>query len=210
LSDRQASRLAALSAPIFVVIVVVLTVHEWSFLHHLGWRVWGSSNVPWPSSTALGSWGWLQIVNFLQLGLAVLYLSERFTKLLPARRARTLARWTLRLAGLALLALCFKTDPSGTVKTWHGGIHAIAFVVLVLATLVAMFAVARAGTQPARRASMFAAAAVILFTAVSIAWSGSGAVFGTLALLTILGWVELLALLVARDSRGPDPAGECG
>lgn len=164
--------------------------------------------MPWPSSTALGSWGWLQIVNFLQLGLAVLYLSERFTKLLPARRARTVARWALRLAGLALLALCFKTDPSGTVKTWHGGIHTIAFVVLVLATLVAMFAVARAGTQPVGRTSVFAAAAVVLFSAVSIAWSGSGAVFGTLALLTILAWVELLALLVVRDSRSLDPAAQ--
>ena len=196
-------RLVAFAPPLFVVIVVVLTAHQWAFLHHLGWRVWGTSDVPWPSSTALGSWGWLQVLNFLQLGLAVLVLGWDLSRLLPVRRAATVARRALLLAGVALVALCFKTDPHGTIKTWHGAIHVIAFSVLVLAMLVAMVAVSRAADAPLGWVSALAAAAWIAFTAVSVAWSRSGAVFGTLALLTILAWVEILALrMQQKQSAG--------
>ena len=79
----------------------------------------------------------------------------------------------------------------------------IAFSVLVLAMLVAMVAVSRAADAPLGWVSALAAAAWIAFTAVSVAWSRSGAVFGTLALLTILAWVEILALrMQQKQSAG--------
>ena len=202
MSRHTDPRLVAIAPPLFVVIVIVLTAHQWAFLHHLGWRVWGTGDVPWPSSTALGGWGWVQVLNFLQLGLAVLVLGWDLSRLLPVRRAATVARRALLLAGLALVALCFKTDPHATIKTWHGAIHVIAFSVLVLAMLVAMVAVSRAADAPLGWVSALAAAAWIAFTAVSVAWSRSGAVFGTLALLTILAWVEILALRLQQQSAG--------
>jgi len=201
LDTRSASRLAAVSPPLFVAIVVVLTAHEWTFLHDLGWRVWGTSNVPWPSSTALGSWGWLQILNFLQLGLAVLFLGWNLRRLLPARRTSQVGRSAFLLAGLALVALCFKTDPHGTVKTWHGAIHTTAFGVLVIAMLVSMVAIARVPDAQLRWASAIAAVAFVVFTAISVAWGGSGAVFGTLALLMILAWVETLAVRLEAGAQ---------
>jgi hypothetical protein len=66
--------------------------------------------------------------------------------------------------------------------------------VLVIAMLVSMVAIARVADAQLRWASAIAAVAFVVFTAISVAWGGSGAVFGTLALLMILAWVETLAV----------------
>jgi hypothetical protein len=195
------SRLAApaVAAPIvFVAIVALLTAHEWDFLHRIGWTVWGKTNVPWPSSTALGSWGWLQVVNFVQLGIAVLALAVALRTILPPGRAASVARGALIVAGLSLVVLAFKTDPDTShIKTWHGAIHAAAFVVLVVGSIVAMLSVWRTRWPRGSRASLAAATVVVATTLVSFAWSEGSTVVGGISLLAILTWVELLALRVA-------------
>jgi hypothetical protein len=195
------SRLAApaVAAPIvFVTVVALLTAHEWDFLHRIGWKVWGKTNVPWPSSTALGSWGWLQVVNFVQLGIAVLALAVALRTALPRGRAASVARGALIVAGLSVVALAFKTDPDTShIKTWHGAIHAAAFVVLVVASIVAMLSVWRTRWPPAARISLAASVLIVATTLVSFAWSTGSTVVGGISLLAILAWIELLALRIA-------------
>jgi hypothetical protein len=186
---------------VFVAIVAVLTVHEWNFLHRLGWKLWGKTDVPWPSSTALGSWGWLQVLNFIQLGLAILGLTLAMRAVLPPGRAARVGRWALTVTGLAVVALAFKTDPTSTIKTWHGGIHAIAFLVLVLSALVAMFAIWRSRWPGLSRASLALATVALASTIVSFIWASASTVIGGISLLALLVWTMLVALAVRAAAR---------
>lgn len=115
----------------WVVALGVVTPLERSFLHSLGWRETGLSPVPYPSATALGAFGWLQILNFGQMGLSLVALAiGLWRSVVPRPRVGITFVF---LAGVALLASMFKTDPtSGTPVTWHGWIHSLAFVLLVV------------------------------------------------------------------------------
>src|ERR1700694_2190548 len=71
-STRRLALAGSIGPALFVVIVFVVTVLEWDFLHRLGWHLVQNSSVPYPSSTALGPYGWLQTLNFIQLGLSII------------------------------------------------------------------------------------------------------------------------------------------
>ena len=201
MGSRRIPAAAAAAPALFVAIVTILTAHEWDFLHRLGWKLWGKTDVPWPSATSLGSWGWLQILNFIQLGAAVLALTVTMRAFLPPGRAARLGRWALTVAGLALLGLGFKTDPTTTIKTWHGGIHAMSFIVLVLSGLVAMLAIWRSRWPGLSGASLALAIFALAATLVSFAWASASTVIGGLSLLALLVWIALLALAVRAAAR---------
>ena len=198
--DARRLALPAVIAPfVFVAVVAVVTAHEWDFLHDLGWRVWGKTNVPWPSATALGSWGWLQVLNFLQLGLSVLLLAYAMGAALPPGRAARIGRGAVAVEGLAVVALSFKTDPdSNKITTWHGSIHAAAFLVLIVFALVAMFAIWRSRWPGLSRPSLALALVTLAAIAVSFGWSAGSTVIGSVSLLAILVWVEVVALRLRR------------
>src|SRR3712207_5412740 len=66
---RRAGLAGMLMFPIFAGVVVILTALEWDFLHGLGWTVGDSGELNYPSGLARGSYGVIQILNFLVLGL---------------------------------------------------------------------------------------------------------------------------------------------
>lgn len=129
---RRLALFASIGPVLFWVIVAILTSLEWNFLHSLGWRPDGPSKVPYPSSTALGPYGWLQVINFGQAGLALIALAAGLWRTVRARVGVAF----VFLAAVALLASMFKTDPSnGQPMTWHGWIHALAFVFYVVTSV---------------------------------------------------------------------------
>jgi hypothetical protein len=198
-NPRRLALPAAIAPVVFVVIVALVTAHEWDFLHDLGWHVWGKTNVPWPSATALGSWGWLQVLNFLQLGLSVILLAVAMGAALPPGRAARIGRGAAAVVGGSIVALAFKTDPdSNHITTWHGAVHAGAFLVLVVFSLVGMFAIWRSGWPRLSRPSLVLALVAFAAIAVSFAWAAGSTVIGSVSLLAILVWVELVALRLGR------------
>ena len=190
---------------VFVAIVTLLTALEWSFLRHLGWDPIKNTDVAWPSSTALGDYGWLQVVNFAFLGLSVVALALGMWRELKPRPTLGLA--FLMVTGLATLLLAFKTDPSSSrITTWHGAIHAIAFLALLLSAVIAMFALAaRIGRdrrwRPIGRYSLIAGILVIALVVLSALVGAVGALLGSLALLTLLAWIELLAARLGTTTQ---------
>jgi hypothetical protein len=124
-----------------VFIVAVLTVAQYGFMRGLGWHPIGSSGVPWPSGLALGPYGWLQILNFVLLGLLVIAFALGLHRRVSGRAAK-LGTGSLMLAGVALVLLGFKTDPallSTGPQTLSGWIHGSAFVLLTLSLLLTFF-----------------------------------------------------------------------
>jgi len=142
LTTRRLAIFAAIGPVLFWVVALgVVTPLERGFLYSLGWRETGPSPIPYPSATALGSFGWLQILNFGQFGLSLIALAIGLWKSVVPRPRVGIT--FVFLAGVSGLASMFKTDPtSGTPMTWHGWIHAVAFVLLVVSFVVSVVSLA--------------------------------------------------------------------
>jgi hypothetical protein len=192
---------ATVGSVLFVVIVVALTKVQWSFLKGRGWDPVRTSDVPYPSTLALGPAGWLQVLNFAILGLALLAVPAGLWRALdpPPLAAAAL----LVVAGLAGLALMAPTDGSlSSVRTWHGAIHVAGFftllVSLVLTAVALGFAVA---DLPSWRwlslPSIAAAVAIVLLTGASFVAPTVGGLASILSLVAMLAWLGLVAFALA-------------
>jgi hypothetical protein len=121
---------------LFTGIVAALTAVQWSFLQSRGWDPIRATDVPYPSTLALGPGGWLQVLNFAILGLALLGVAAGLWRALEPQP--TAAVVSLVVAGFAGLALMAVTDGSlSSVRTWHGAVHVGAFFTLLIAVVLA-------------------------------------------------------------------------
>lgn len=106
----------------------LMSFAEQDFMEHdLGWDVW-------PSGLALGPHGWGQIVVFVLFVAAYLVFA---TALLSRSWSRP-GRWGARVFAVgAVLAvgLPFRTDRPDTDITWHGTLHAVGYVGMMLTLL---------------------------------------------------------------------------
>lgn len=122
-------------------VVIVLTFLEYDTLTGFGWTPLSHHGVNYPSSLALGRFGWAQMVNFglfgiLMIGLAIaLYRSVR--QQWPARIAPVL----IGISGFGFLMSVFPTDngPPNAAMTWHGAIHGLGFIVMLIPFVLSMF-----------------------------------------------------------------------
>lgn len=136
-TQAMAGRAGMLAGPLFLSVAVLLTAAEWDFLHRAGWTVFGANKVPYPSYTALGPYGYVQVANFFLTGLLVLALVTGLSRHLSGWTGGT-ARVLLTLAGLAFCTSAFRTDHVPGPWSWHGTIHAISFVVVAGGTTFGM------------------------------------------------------------------------
>jgi len=140
-STRTLATGGAIAPWLWSAIVIVLTVLEYDTLTGFGWTPLSSHGVNYPSSLALGQFGWAQMANFglfgiLSIGLAIaLYRSVR--PQWPARVAPVL----IGIAGFGHLMSVFPTDhgPPSAATTWHGAIHAAGFITFFIPVLLSMF-----------------------------------------------------------------------
>ena len=101
------------------------------------------------------------------------------------------------LAALAAFALMAPTDGSVTkVETRHGAIHLVAFIALLAAVVIAMFAVGwsvSAVPSLARFSSPSLAAAIIVvgLTGLSFVAPAVGSLASVLSIGVMLGWLAL-------------------
>jgi uncharacterized protein DUF998 len=138
---RTLAAAGAIAPWLWSAIVIVLTFLEYDTLTGFGWTPLGSHGVNYPSSLALGRFGLAQMANFglfgiLMIGLAVaLYRSVR--PKWPARIAPVL----MGISGFGFLMSVFPTDngPPSAPMTWHGEIHGIGFIVMLIPFVLSMF-----------------------------------------------------------------------
>ncbi len=142
MSLRNAALAGMVGPAVFALVVVILTLAQYGFMVRIGWDPVGVSEVPWPSGLALGPLGWLQVLNFVFFGVTLTVFAIGLHRAVSVRvRGSVVGPALLGVAGIALVLAAFKTDPSlaGGPQTWHGWIHGLAFLLLVLSLLLSFF-----------------------------------------------------------------------
>jgi len=198
LSVQQAAAVAGLAAgPLFLTAVAANTWASIDFLRGLGWQLVGGKDIPWPSSLAVGPYGWAQIAAFLLTGVLMILFGVGLRPALPARRWSTAAVVLVVAAGAAIAASAFPVDPTmidtGNASTWHGWIHGIAFLVALPSIVLApiMTALAVRGDPRCRGLTGPSLAATPTMIALLIAPLGNAGFY--LFLATAFAWIAVTA-----------------
>jgi Protein of unknown function (DUF998) len=194
---------AGMVAPtLLVVVVVVLTLHQRSFLESAGWSPVGRTPVQWPSLLTLGPGGWLLVAAFVCCGILGVIFSTALYWLTPTRLARTGAI-LLALMSVAVALQAFRPDSPGSAESsWHDTVHngAYPFIPIFALTAAASFAAGLRAVQGRR-----SVAAISLGICVVIGVAGGLSRVDSIAQLAryflfgaILLWVEFLAATAYR------------
>ena len=176
-----------------------------SYLHQLGWEFVGGAQVPWPSSLARGPYGWAQIATFVITGLLIMVFAVALRDQLPRRRASGFVVVLLALLGMALILAGFRVDrpmlSGGSPATWHGWIHAIAFLLIILASVLAPLTMALAvrrdpSWRPIAVVSLAAAALFVVF--LLLPWGNASFL---MAIVTLFAWIAVVAARLATHQH---------
>jgi uncharacterized membrane protein YidH (DUF202 family) len=172
-------------------VVLALTVLQYDFMLGIGWRPLRDPAGAWPSGLALGPYGWGQTLNFVISGILLAVFGAGLHIGTKNGRGSWIGSASLIVAGGAMVLMGFETDPIRRAgpRTLHGLIHDLAFVLFVLALLLAFpFLWRRFRRDPAWRAhapytlatgviatlSLFLpGVAYYLFIAVVLVWIGT-------------------------------------
>lgn len=209
MTTRTLALVGLIGPPLFAAIVFFLSASEWDFLHDIGWSagLFDNPKPPWPSSTALGDYGFLQVLNFVLLGVSVLAIAVALFRLLAVRRK--VGPGLLVVTGAALVFSAFKTDfatvQGDSPDTWNGVIHVIAFFFFALSLLASMFVLASQfrGDERWRSLSRYSLIAGLIALASVIAnFAGAGMLFFYAFLAAILSWLTLVAARAFSLTRG--------
>ena len=194
----------AIGVATFVLVVVVMTAVHWSFLRERGWDLIKASDIPFPSILALSPTGWVQILNFAILGISLLAVAAGLWRTVDPRP--TLAILLLGAAGLAGFALMAPTDGTvTTMRTTAGAVHLVAFIGLLVCTVLAvlLFGLAVGSNPdwaPIAGVSVGAAVVVVVLTIISFVVEPIGGLASVLSILVMLGWLELVAIRLATST----------
>jgi Protein of unknown function (DUF998) len=210
LTNRRLAVFGTVGPPLFVAVVILVTALEWDVLHGMGWDVLrGTRPVVYPSATAMGPYGWLQVLNFLQFGLAVIATAVGLWRTVMPRPRFALG--FVFLAGVALVLSVFITDgTNGPPKTWHGTIHAIAFLLLLLSTFFGPLVLAfQVRNNPEWRSVglISIAVPVVIILTQFVPYPGplkqGTGLISDITLLVMFAWFELLALRLLDLTPNP-------
>jgi hypothetical protein len=182
--------------PVFAGVVVVLRWLEWDFLHGTGWTVVHEHQVNYPSALARGNLGPLQSLKFLMLGVFAVIFGQGLRTQFVRRWSGFIATIGLAAVGLAGLFSAFVTDLPGEPISWHGLLHGIGFLLLMLGSAVTFVAsgLALRGAPGWKGYWVYSLINAPLAIAVSAALSPFGQVsfYGLLAVL--LGWFAVMGV----------------
>ena len=208
MTTRRLALAGLIGPPLFAALVFLVTALEWDFLHDLGWSAgpFDSPDPPWPSSAALGDWGFLLVLGFLLLGLSVLALAVALFRLLPARRK--IGPILLALVGAGVSLAAFRTDygsaGGGGPETWNGTVHAVGLTIFIPVVVVSMLVLAaqfrrEERWRPMSRHSLIAGVIALASFFAFLVFSCS--VFFWIYLAVVLAWLALTSARALSLSR---------
>jgi hypothetical membrane protein len=167
------------------------------------------------SELALTSRGWVQIANFLTVGLLLVVFATGLRRTIHSGPASVWGPRWVALAGVALVAAgVFVTDPGphyppgATPQTsWHGTLHQIAGPLVFLSLAMTAFVYARRFARPYGVAAgtlilaLFVGAGVLLSLSFAGVWSSAPAgLLESLSLYLGLAWLVALAAHLLRTT----------
>jgi Protein of unknown function (DUF998) len=198
-TTRRLALAGLVGPPLFAALTILVTAVEWDLLHDLGWSAapFDQPDTPWPSSAALGDYGFLQVLAFLLLGVSVLALAAALI-LLEVRRKIGTSLLVLLGAGLAASAIRtdYETATGAGPDTWNGVAHAAALTVVFPAALAAMVALGvqfRRDARWRRLSTPSLVGALVALASLVATLAGAGSLFLYVFLAIVLWWLVLVA-----------------
>lgn len=196
-SVRRIGAAAGLAAgPLFLTIVVVLTIVERGWLHRYGWSYLHDNNVPWPSGLSVSRYGPLQIANFAITGLLLLTWVRALAGELRGVTGR-IATALLTIQGAALAISAVRVDHqmmlTNSPSTWNGYVHGIAFFFVAVPSVLAPLFVGLALRRDPSWRPLARLSFVVPPLALAIFFTPLGGLSFTLFLALLFGWIALLA-----------------
>jgi hypothetical protein len=192
--------LAGIITPLlFTIVVTGLTIAEADFMRSLGWNPTGPV-IDWPSGLALGPYGWIMIVTFFVCGALMAFFAYGLKFALDDRLATTL----LMMAGFAMMALVFSSDPTigRTQYTWHGFLHDAFFAVLGFTLMPGMLLLGRVFQKNDRWKDLSLYTWGTLALVIPTFWLKGVAFYVFLSVILI--WCEVVALRLWRTQNERD------
>lgn len=188
--------------PVFGVVVVLLTWLEWDFLHGTGWTVLHEHKVNYPSALARGNLGLLQSLNFLMLGVFAVIFGQGLRTQFAHRWSGAIATIGLAAVGLSGLFGAFFTDLPGEPMSWHGELHGIGFLLLMLGSAVTFVAsgLALRGAPGWKVYWVYSLLNAPLAIAVSAALSPFGQVSFYGLVTVLLAWFAVLGMRLRQHA----------
>jgi len=207
-SSRNAALAGMVGPVVFALVAVFLTFAQYGFMVGLGWKPLAASDVPWPSGLALGPLGWLQVFNFAFFGLTLIFFALDLHRGVASRgRLSWAGPALLVVSGVALVLAAFKTDAHlmDGPRTWHGAIHLLAFILLVLSFLLALFFWwRRLRRDPRWRGyALYTLITAIVYIVLLFASTWQWGFY--LFLGVVLAWVEVMAIHLRSQAETHQP-----
>jgi hypothetical protein len=195
-SDRHAQslRIAGTAGmamlPAFAGIVIALTWLEWDFLRGTGWTVLDAHDVNYPSGLARGDLGVVQSLNFLLLGVLAAVFGQGLRTQFVHRWSGRVASVGLGAVGLSGILSAFVTDLPGEPDSWHGLLHGIGFILMLLGCVISFVAAGLAlrGAPGWKGYWLYCLLNTPLAIAVSVALTPLGQVSFYGLVTTLLAW----------------------
>jgi hypothetical protein len=191
---KVAARIGLIGPVLFGVVVTALTFFKYDFLLSLGWHPINDPTFDWPSGLALGDLGWIMTATFILSGLMMAIFASGLRLSLPRSRLTLISTLALTFAGFALAGLACTTDPTlqTTIRTWHGRLHDLSFVLLGLTLMPAMILLGFAFRTDARWKNVSFYTWLTVTLALPAFWLKGAAFY--IFLLAVLAWSEVIAL----------------
>jgi len=208
ITRRTAALAGLVVGPLWIAVVIAVTWLEWDFLHSLGWEVVDNHEVPYPSATARGDFGWLQMVNFAVAGILVATFAVGFRREFRRRISGRVATAGFGLFTAGLLLNVGQTDLGDEPTTWHGAMHDVGFLLTLLSMLIAYSASGLAlRDNPAWRGWRLLGWTPVLLVAIAFTGAGLPGDLGFyLFLIVAFGWYTLMgAHLLSVDKASTAP-----
>jgi hypothetical protein len=203
---RRVAGLAGLAvAPTYAFFVVVVTALEWDYLHDLGWSVTGEYDLPYPSVLARGDVGVLMMLNFAVVGVLIATFARGLRREFRHRVSGWVATVALGLCAVAALLDVAPTGLEGEAASWHDTMHAIGFLLIVVASMVAMVssALALRGNDDWRGWRWLGWTPLLLVAVVLAGAAIPGELGLLLFLVLMLGWFSVMGAHLASLARTP-------
>jgi len=197
----RAAAVAGMVGPVlFAGALLALTILQYDFMLGIGWLPFRDPAGAWPSGLALGPYGWAQTLNFVISGALLALFAVGLHRETTGRHGSRVGPALLFVAGAAMVLLGFETDPIRRAgpRTLHGLIHDLAFILFVLALLLALLFLWHGfRREPAWRAHASYTLVTGLLATLLLFLPGVAYYF---FIAVVLAWLEATALRLWRVS----------
>ncbi len=153
------------------------------------------------SNGSIGELGWIQICNFLVLGVALLVFAIGAWRGFGDRLSGRIGSALMAATGIGMFcAGVFVSDPGNFAVTTHGNLHMAASLVVFLALLVGSFVFARYFWSDRRFAIYSIASGLAIPVSFAATFALRPGLSERLMLIVVLTWIAVLALRLRRAS----------